>query len=229
MAKFDLYQELVIRLPAYEYPIIIGRNILTDKEVLRRYIPGKQVLVVTNTTVAPLYLDYLQLALADKQCDVVILNDGEEFKNQQSLFAIYDTLIAKQHHRDTTLIALGGGVIGDMTGFAAATYQRGVDFLQIPTTLLAQVDASIGGKTAINHPLAKNMIGSFHQPKAVIMDLETLQTLPEREFCAGLAEVIKHALLAGGEFFELIYSALQEDLDLRESKNYRKLLAIVVK
>lgn len=224
MAKFDLYQELVIRLPTYEYPIIIGRNFLTDKEVLRRYISGKQVLVVTNTTVAPLYLDYLQSAFTDRQCDVVILEDGEGFKNQQSLFAIYDTLIAKQHHRDTTLIALGGGVIGDITGFAAATYQRGVDFLQIPTTLLAQVDASIGGKTAINHPLAKNMIGSFHQPKAVIMDLETLQTLSEREFRAGLAEVIKHALLAGGEFFELIYNALREDLDLRKSEKLPEII-----
>lgn len=224
MAKFDLYQKLVIRLPSYEYPIIIGRNILTDEELLRRYIPGKQVLVVTNTTIAPLYLGYLQAAFADKQCDVVILTDGEEFKNQQSLFAIYDSLIAKQHHRDTTLIALGGGVIGDITGFAAATYQRGVDFLQIPTTLLAQVDASIGGKTAINHPLAKNMIGSFHQPKAVIMDLNTLQTLPEREFRAGLAEVIKHALLAGGDFFDLIYSVLQEDIEIKESE---KLPAII--
>jgi 3-dehydroquinate synthase len=218
MAKFDLYQELIIRLPAYEYPIVIGRNALTDEALLRRYIPGKQVLIVTNTTIAPLYLRYLQSVFADRQCDVVILKDGEEFKNQQSLFAIYDILITKQHHRNTTLIALGGGVIGDITGFAAATYQRGVEFLQIPTTLLAQVDASIGGKTAINHPLAKNMIGSFHQPKAVIMDLNTLQTLPLREFRAGLAEVIKHALLAGGEFFELIYNSLLEDSEIKRSE-----------
>lgn len=218
MAKFDLYQELVIRLPAHEYPIVIGYNALTDEEMLRYYLVTKQVLIVTNQTVAPLYLRYLQSAFADRQCDVVILKDGEEFKNQQSLFTIYDTLIARQHHRDTTLVALGGGVIGDITGFAAATYQRGVRFLQIPTTLLSQVDASIGGKTAINHPQAKNMIGSFYQPTAVIIDLDTLQTLPLREFRAGLAEVIKYALLVGGEFFQLVYNALLSGLASNESE-----------
>jgi 3-dehydroquinate synthase len=213
MAKFDIYQELVIHLPRHQYPIIIGHDILQDKEMLRRYLASKQVLIVTNEIIAPLYLNYLQSAFADKQCDLVILKDGETYKNQQSLFTIYDHLIAKQHHRDTTLIALGGGVIGDITGFAAATYQRGVRFLQIPTTLLAQVDAAIGGKTAINHPQAKNMIGSFYQPTAVIMDLNTLNTLPLREFRTGLAEVIKYALLAGGEFFNLVYNALEDGLD----------------
>jgi 3-dehydroquinate synthase len=212
MAKFNLYQELDIRLPEHKYPILIGQGALTDEEVLRRYVSSRQVLIVTNNTIAPLYLKYLQSAFRDRQSDLVILEDGESFKNQQSLFSIYDTLIAKQHHRDTCLIALGGGVVGDITGFAAATYQRGVSFIQIPTTLLAQVDASIGGKTAINHPQAKNMIGSFHQPDAVIIDLDTLKTLPSREFQAGLAEVIKYALLAGGQFLDLVYEALKDGL-----------------
>lgn len=217
MASLDLYQELVIRLPRQEYPIIIGRNALKDGDSLCGYLSSKQVLIVTNEKVAPLYLADLQAAFANLQCDVLILKDGEEYKNQQSLFAIYDCLIAKNHHRDTTLVALGGGVIGDLTGFAAATYQRGVSFLQIPTTLLAQVDASIGGKTAINHPQAKNMIGSFYQPRAVIIDLNTLKTLPLREFRAGLGEVIKYALLAGGDFFNLVYSALQKGLGENKS------------
>jgi 3-dehydroquinate synthase len=218
MAKIDLYQELVIQLPRHEYPILIGHDILQAQEILRRYLSSMQVLIVTNETIAPLYLNHLLSAFVDKQCDVVILQDGETFKNQQSLFTIYDLLVEKQHHRDTTLIALGGGVIGDITGFAAATYQRGVRFLQIPTTLLAQVDAAIGGKTAINHPQAKNMIGSFYQPTAVIMDLNTLQTLPLREFRAGLAEVIKYALLVGGEFFDLVYNALQDGLETNTSE-----------
>ncbi|CEK11188.1 3-dehydroquinate synthase [Legionella hackeliae] len=213
MAKFDLYKEIVLRLPSHQYPIIIGYNALNDPAILNRYLAGEQVLIVTNEKIAALYLGDLQKAFADKQCDVVILQDGEEFKNRESLFAIYDTLIAKHHHRDTTLIALGGGVIGDITGFAAATYQRGVRFLQIPTTLLAQVDASIGGKTAINHPLGKNMIGSFYQPAAVIIDLNTLNTLPKREFHAGFAEIIKYALLSGGEFLELVRSFLQEGMN----------------
>lgn len=212
MAKFDLYREVVLHLPNQEYPILIGYNALNDKEILNRYLAGEQVLIVTNEKIASLYLGYLQTAFVDKQCDVIVLQDGEEFKNQQSLFDIYNALIAQRHHRDTTLIALGGGVIGDITGFAAATYQRGVRFLQIPTTLLAQVDASIGGKTAINHPLAKNMIGSFHQPAAVIIDLNTLDTLPDREFYAGFAEIIKYALLAGGEFLELVCNVLQEGM-----------------
>lgn len=216
MAKFKLYQELLVRLAHQEYPIIIGHGILKDEEALRRYVPSSQVLLVSNDKVAPLYLHYLQSAFNERQCDVVVLKDGEEFKNQQSLFRIYDSLIARQHHRDTTLIALGGGVIGDITGFAAATYQRGVRFLQVPTTLLAQVDASIGGKTAINHPLAKNMIGSFHQPTAVIIDLDTLQTLPLRELRAGLAEIIKTALLAGGDFFDLVYAALLSGAAVKE-------------
>jgi 3-dehydroquinate synthase len=224
MAKFNLYQELTIQLPDHSYPILIGSNALTDEALLRRYVLSKQVLVVTNDSVAPLYLAKLRSAFNDRQCDEFILKDGEEYKNQQSLFSIYDLLIAKQHHRDTTLIALGGGVIGDITGFAAATYQRGVSFVQIPTTLLAQVDASIGGKTAINHPQAKNMIGSFYQPKAVIMDLTTLHTLPAREFRAGLAEVIKYALLDSDAFLSLLDSALEKGLAENE---FEELAAII--
>ncbi|KTD24801.1 3-dehydroquinate synthase [Legionella lansingensis] len=213
MAKFNLYQKLVVNLPAREYPIVIGYGALNDPETLCQYLAGEQVLIVTNDKVAPLYLDHLQTAFANKQCDVVVLQDGEEFKNQQSLFTIYDKLLTKQHHRATTLVALGGGVVGDITGFAAATYQRGVRFIQIPTTLLAQVDAAIGGKTAINHPLGKNMIGSFHQPAAVIIDLNTLKTLPTRELHAGFGEVIKYALLVGGQFFQLVYKLLQSGIE----------------
>ncbi|WP_028388669.1 3-dehydroquinate synthase [Legionella fairfieldensis] len=218
MVKSDLHQQLVVRIQDYEYPIIMGYGTLTDPEILHGYLLSDQILIVTNDTIAPLYLKSLKSVLTGRQCDVVILNDGEMFKNQQSLFAVYDTLIAHHHHRDTTLIALGGGVIGDITGFAAATYQRGVHCVQIPTTLLAQVDASIGGKTAINHPQAKNIIGSFHQPGATIIDFNTLQTLPSREFRAGLAEIIKYAFLTGGAFLELLENALREGLDARSDK-----------
>ena len=202
MAKSDQYRQLVVQCASHEYPIYIGNNLLSDETLLRRHVSSGQVLIVTNDTIASLYLDRVQQAFTSIQCDVVVLADGESFKTQQSLFTIYDALIKHHHHRDTTLVALGGGVIGDITGFAAATFQRGVRFIQLPTTLLAQVDASIGGKTAINHPNGKNMIGSFHQPHAVIMDLNTLASLPDRELRAGLAEVIKYGLLVGGEFLE---------------------------
>ncbi|HAU1516040.1 TPA: 3-dehydroquinate synthase [Legionella pneumophila] len=212
MAKFELYAEVDVSISGHQYPIIICRNGLIDPDLINRFITSKQVLIVTNRTVAPLYLGHLQSVLPSKQCDVVILEDGEEHKNQRSLFTIYDSLIQNKHHRDTSIIALGGGVIGDMAGFAASTYQRGVRFIQLPTTLLAQVDASVGGKTAINHPAGKNMIGSFYQPQAVIIDLNTLKTLPEREFRAGIAEMIKYALLVGGSFFERIQDVLQQGL-----------------
>lgn len=199
MAKPEILKQLGVNLPGQHYPIIIGNSLLSDKSLWQRLVPSGKVMIVSNHTVAPLYLSLLQQAFGDYQCDSVILQDGEKYKNQESLFAIYDALIEKGHHRDTTLLALGGGVVGDITGFAAATYQRGVRYLQIPTTLLAQVDASVGGKTAINHPLGKNMIGSFYQPQAVVMDLTTLKSLPAREFNAGVAEVIKYAVLAGGD------------------------------
>lgn len=182
-------------------------------------------MIISNETIAPLYLDKVRSLFTDRQCDQLILPDGERYKAQDSLARIYDELIQKQHHRDTTLIALGGGVIGDMTGFAASTYHRGTHFIQIPTTLLAQVDASIGGKTAINHPAGKNLIGSFYQPDAVIIDLDTLKTLPPREFRAGLAEVIKYALLEGGDFFELVYQALKQGLANNDSPDLAQIIS----
>jgi 3-dehydroquinate synthase len=215
MAKFEIYEQIDVSLPGYQYPIIICRNGLDNAELLLQFVTSQQVLIVTNNTIAPLYLNYLQSVFALIQCDVVILPDGEQHKNQQSLFAIYDSLIKNKHHRDTTLIALGGGVIGDLAGFAASTYQRGIHFIQVPTTLLAQVDASVGGKTAINHPLGKNMIGSFYQPQAVLIDLNTLGSLPEREFRAGIAEMIKYGLLAGGDFLKQLVHALKQGLSVQ--------------
>ena len=215
MAKFELCEQVDVSLPGCQYPIIICRNGLSNAELLGPFVASKQVLIVTNQTVAPLYLSLLQSIFVTIQCDVLILPDGEEYKNQDNLFAIYDSLIQNKHHRDTTLIALGGGVIGDLVGFAAATYQRGVRFIQVPTTLLAQIDASVGGKTAINHPLGKNMIGSFYQPNAVIIDLNTLDSLPEREFRSGLAEMIKYGLLEGGDFLKHLLEALQAGLNAK--------------
>jgi 3-dehydroquinate synthase len=216
MAKPNIYHQVDVTCISLKYPVYIGQHFLLSSAkslhaLLIPHVKGSQVLVVTNETIAPLYLATLKEAFIDLQCDTVILPDGEMHKNQQNLDKIYDALMKHHHHRDTTLIALGGGVIGDMTGFAASTYQRGVAFIQIPTTLLAQVDASIGGKTAINHPLGKNMIGSFYQPEAVLIDLDTLTTLPEREFRAGFAEVIKYAFLEGGEFFQAVRQAIASD------------------
>ncbi|KTC65776.1 3-dehydroquinate synthase [Legionella adelaidensis] len=190
---------LYVELPHHRYPVFISQNCLNANYLLP-FIKGSQVLIVTNQTISNLYLSRITNICAGLQCDVIELPDGEKYKNQQSLFSILNVLIENNHHRDTTLIALGGGVIGDITGFAASIYQRGVNYIQIPTTLLAQVDASIGGKTAINHPLAKNSIGSFYQPQAVLIDIDTLSTLPERELRAGLGEVIKYGLLQGGSF-----------------------------
>lgn len=218
MAKFEAYTQVDVCLPGYQYPIIICRKGLNDTSLLRHWIPSQQVLIVTNDTIAPLYLPLIQSAFASIQCDAVILKDGEEFKNQQSLFTIYDALIRNKHHRDTTVVALGGGVIGDVAGFAASTYQRGVPFTQIPTTLLAQIDASVGGKTAINHSLGKNLIGSFYQPNAVLIDLNTLETLPDREFRSGLAEMIKYSLLVGGDFLYRLLDALKSGLTQNSSE-----------
>ncbi|GGI91126.1 3-dehydroquinate synthase [Legionella impletisoli] len=213
MAKSEILKRLEVRLPKRAYPIYIGSNLLSDEALLTQHLNANQALIVTNETIAPMYLPHLKKAFRKIQYNIVILPDGEQHKNQQSLDKIYNELFQNRHHRDTTLIALGGGVIGDMTGFAASTYQRGVRFLQIPTTLLAQVDASVGGKTAINHPQGKNMIGSFYQPHAVIIDLDVLSTLPIREFRAGMAEVIKHAILAGGEFLADVESFLKQSTE----------------
>ncbi|CAM2995996.1 3-dehydroquinate synthase [Legionella worsleiensis] len=212
MAKFEVFTQVDVCLPGCHYPIIICRKGLHDSSLLCQLIPSQQVLIVTNDTVAPLYLESIEAALASKQCDTVVIQDGEAFKNQHSLFSIYNALIHNRHHRDTTVVALGGGVIGDLAGFAASTYQRGVGFVQIPTTLLAQIDASVGGKTAINHSSGKNLIGSFYQPNAVLIDLNSLDTLPDREFRAGLAEMIKYAVLEGGDFLDHLMAALQQGL-----------------
>jgi len=197
---------LNVDLGERSYPISIGPSLLTDPSLLARHVNGGKVAIVTNTTVAPLYLERVESALraAGKQVMSVILPDGEEFKNWSSLMQIFDTLLANKADRKTTLIALGGGVIGDLTGYAAASYMRGVDFIQVPTTLLSQVDSSVGGKTGINHPLGKNMIGAFYQPRAVIADTSTLETLPDRELSAGLAEVIKHGAIIDAAFFDWI-------------------------
>jgi 3-dehydroquinate synthase len=183
------------------YPIYIGTGLIGQGELYRRHIPGHQVIVVTNETVAPFYLSEVEHALEGFGPVRAVLPDGEEFKNLETWSRILDDLLRYRFGRDCTLIALGGGVIGDMAGFAAACYQRGVDFIQVPTTLLAQVDSSIGGKTGVNHALGKNMIGAFHQPRAVIVDTDTLSTLPDRELAAGIAEVIKYGLIRDAEFF----------------------------
>lgn len=197
-------ETLGVDLGDRSYPIYIGPGLLAKLDSLLPKLSGKQVLVVTNTTVAPLYLESVMQALDGLQASSLVLPDGEEFKTMDTLNQIFTALLERKHSRTTTLIALGGGVIGDITGFAAAAYQRGVDFIQIPTTLLSQVDSSVGGKTGVNHPLGKNMIGAFHQPKAVIADTGTLSTLPERELSAGLAEVIKYGLIRDGEFLDWI-------------------------
>ncbi|WP_434632673.1 3-dehydroquinate synthase [Chromobacterium sp. CV08] len=189
-------------LPDTRYPIHIGHGLLEQVDLLLPHLPLPKAAIVSNETVAPLYLARLQQALEARgvSCVAVTLPDGEVHKDWQTLNLIFDALLSGNAERKTTLIALGGGVIGDMTGFAAACYQRGAPFIQIPTTLLAQVDSSVGGKTAINHPLGKNMIGAFYQPKAVIADMDLLATLPERELSAGLAEVIKYGLLGDADF-----------------------------
>jgi len=197
-------QTLHIRLEERTYPIYIGEGLLSQIKFIEPHLKQKHVAIVTNTTVAPLYLDPLLNLLKQNGIKAfpIILPDGESYKNQETLNIIYDALLREKCERTTTLIALGGGVIGDMTGYAAATYLRGVPFIQIPTTLLSQVDSSVGGKTGINHPMGKNMIGAFYQPQCVIADIDTLKTLPQREFSAGMAEVIKYGLIRDEAFFD---------------------------
>lgn len=193
-------QTLEVDLGERSYPILIGEQLIDSGELLGRHVRGKQVAIVTNDTVAPLYLERLSRSLAEFNVTPIVLPDGEAHKNWQTLQLIFDALLTARHDRNTTIVALGGGVIGDMAGFAAASYQRGVDFIQVPTTLLSQVDSSVGGKTGINHPLGKNMIGAFYQPQAVLIDTATLATLPSRELSAGLAEVIKYGLICDEPF-----------------------------
>jgi 3-dehydroquinate synthase len=195
-----------VELGERAYPIHIGPGLIDMTELFAPHIRGASVAIVTNTTVDPLYGERLRKALTSlgKQVTTVVLPDGEAYKNWQILNQIFDSLLTQRADRKTTLVALGGGVIGDMAGFAAACYMRGVPFIQVPTTLLSQVDSSVGGKTGINHPLGKNMIGAFYQPQAVIADIAALHTLPKRELAAGIAEVIKTAAIADSAFFEWI-------------------------
>jgi 3-dehydroquinate synthase len=196
-------QTLNVSLLDRSYPILIGAGILASSESYAPFIAGQTAVIVTNDTVAPLYLQKVKTAIAalGKTIIEIVLPNGEANKTTQSLDAIYTAMLAAKCDRKSTIIALGGGVIGDVAGYAAATYQRGIAFIQVPTTLLAQVDSSVGGKTAINHPLGKNMIGAFHQPAAVISDTESLRTLPTREYASGLAEVVKHALVFDAPHF----------------------------
>ena len=193
--------ELKVELGTRSYPILIGDGLLGRPDLLLPHIGAHQVAVITNTTVGPLFLDKLMASLGDLAADVIELQDGERFKTLDAYASIIDALMEKRHNRTTTLVALGGGVIGDLAGFAAATFQRGVAFVQVPTTLLAQVDASVGGKTGVNHPAGKNMIGAFHQPRCVLADTAALATLPEREYRAGLAEVVKYGVIWSARFF----------------------------
>jgi 3-dehydroquinate synthase len=197
-------QTLTVDLGDRSYPIHIGAGLLDRADLILPHLKQKRVAIVTNTTVGPLYLDRLTATLKNAGVEVlaIVLPDGEAYKNWETLNLIFDALLTNRAERKTTLIALGGGVIGDLTGFAAASYQRGVPFIQVPTTLLAQVDSSVGGKTGINHPLGKNMIGAFYQPQVVLADTATLNTLPERELSAGLAEVIKYGLIRDLPFLD---------------------------
>jgi 3-dehydroquinate synthase len=212
-------QTLKVDLANRSYPIHIGRNLIADADLILPHLKRKHVAIVTNTTVAPLYLDKLTQTLQAIGVSVIpiILPDGEAYKNTDTLNKIYDALLQHRCERSTTLIALGGGVIGDLTGYAAATYLRGVPFIQIPTTLLSQVDSSVGGKTGINHPLGKNMIGAFYQPQVVLADIDTLKTLPVRELSAGMAEVIKYGLIRDAEFFNWLEAHIEQLMALEES------------
>ncbi len=201
--------QVSVALHEQTYPVLIAPGLLEQPSHWLPYI-NQEVFIISNTVVAPLYLPQLRRALADRICHEYLLPDGEAHKTLTEWQAILDALLAKRCTRQVTLIALGGGVVGDITGFAAAVYQRGVSFVQMPTTLLAQVDASVGGKTAVNHPLGKNMIGAFHQPRAVVIDPLTLNTLPDREFAAGLAEVIKYGLIADRHFFDWLLAHATE-------------------
>lgn len=208
-------ERITVNLAERSYPISIGAGLFEDPAYLSQVLSNKntnqKVVVISNVTVAPLYADKILHQLKQLGCDASLLElpDGEQYKNLDVFNQVMNFLLKGSYARDVVIIALGGGVIGDLVGFASACYQRGVDFIQIPTTLLSQVDSSVGGKTAVNHPLGKNMIGAFYQPKAVIIDTNCLSTLPEREFAAGIAEVIKYGIIYDGAFFDW----LEENLD----------------
>ncbi len=215
--------ELKVELATRSYPILIGDGLLGRPDLLAPYIGARQVAVVTNTTVGPLFLDKLTASLGGVAADVIEVQDGERFKTLDTYASVIDALMHKRHNRTTTLIALGGGVIGDLAGFAAATFQRGVAFVQVPTTLLAQVDASVGGKTGVNHPDGKNMIGAFHQPRCVLADTATLATLPGREYRAGLAEVVKYGVIWSAQFL----AELERRIDALNRRDAAALAAVI--
>ena len=202
-------KQISVELGARAYPIYIGEGLLADPALLARHISAKQILIISNEIVAPLYLEPVRQSLPNAEIDTFILPDGEHAKNLKNFNRIISRLLERKYSRSCMIIALGGGVIGDLAGFVAACYQRGARFIQIPTTLLAQVDASVGGKTAVNHPLGKNMIGAFHQPVAVIADTQALDTLPDRELAAGLAEVIKYGLIRDPSFFSWLEANIE--------------------
>jgi 3-dehydroquinate synthase len=201
-------ESLRVALGERSYPIHIGADLLGRADLYRPHLAGGSAAIVTNEVVAPLYLSKVKQSLGDARVTEIIVPDGEQTKNWETLESVFDALLAARCGRDTLLVALGGGVVGDLAGFAAAVYQRGIPFLQIPTTLLAQVDSSVGGKTAINHARGKNMIGAFHQPRAVISDVTTLDTLPDRELRSGLAEVIKYGFALDAQFVEWLEAAI---------------------
>jgi 3-dehydroquinate synthase len=194
-------QTLTVELEDRSYPINIGAGLLRQQSLLQAAVPARDILLVSNTTVAPLYAGAVREAFADRHVVEVTLPDGEEHKSLATAGRVFDVLVANRFGRDALVLALGGGVVGDLAGFVAACYQRGVDFVQVPTTLLAQVDSSVGGKTAVNHPGGKNLIGAFHQPRAVLADTDVLATLPERELQAGIAEIIKYGMICDRGFF----------------------------
>ena len=203
-------ETLRVELGSRGYPILIGEGLLGQRTLFEQHVRARDILVVSNTAVAPLYLEALEASLQPRRVVATILPDGESHKTLTNVARVLDVLVANRLGRDCAIVALGGGVVGDMAGFAAATYQRGVDFVQVPTTLLAQVDSSVGGKTGVNHPGGKNLIGAFHQPVAVVADTDTLATLPARELRAGLAEVIKYGLICDAEFFSWLEAHIEE-------------------
>jgi 3-dehydroquinate synthase len=211
-------EKITVSLGDRSYPITVAAGLFNDPASFWPLKAGDNAMLVTNETLAPLYLDKLStlLSQAGVKVDQVILPDGEKYKTLAVMDEVFTALLQKPHGRDTTLIALGGGVIGDLTGFAAASYQRGVRFIQVPTTLLSQVDSSVGGKTAVNHPLGKNMIGAFYQPASVVVDTDCLATLPARELASGLAEVIKYGIILDGDFFQWLEQNLDALLALDE-------------
>ena len=214
----EILETLSVELSERSYPIFIGPGLLRDANRLRPYLGQGRAVIISNDTVAPLYLNPVKEMLGDSYGGEIILPDGEAHKTLSTISQIYDWLLAARADRQTTLVALGGGVVGDIAGFAAATYQRGINFLQIPTTLLAQVDSSVGGKTGVNHPLGKNMIGAFYQPKCVVIDTQVLETLPVREVKAGLAEVIKYGLVNQPDFLRWLTSNAADIMALDAAK-----------